>query len=169
MLAGLGYGSMIEGSKYKLLIDWCFTYSTCFSLLGCNLDENDEERMQVLNQLSPNLILKRETTYYQPGYDDCFMEYMHCSHGMAPTLYLYRCCEETKKFLLKENNSIYWWKNNKPEDLCFYRKDRTALLYTTAHEGICWISCTSNEFKYLPNKKLWKISDETSLDDEWYF
>lgn len=167
MLLGIDYRTIIEGEEYHKFIDWCFRYSSCFSLLrGCSGVK--DSRTTVKEDLSLYLILKQKTEYYD-GYDSCFREGMKSDAGRIPTTYLYCCCEESQKRIQKESDSLFGWKHLPLEDICFYRDDHTTLLQTVSHEGICWISCTKEEYNRLPNKERWDIQSETEIDSEWYF
>lgn len=112
----------IQGERYLQLIDVCFRYSTCFSLVY-------QEKSMSIKELNENLVMSkmtnnwpgtRATDYYKIG--------------------LYRCNTMTKNLLKSHVNSLFswvsYWGNNNPEDLTFYRSDKSVFLYTVAHEAM---------------------------------
>ena len=51
----------------------------------------------------------------------------------------FRCCKESRDFLLSETNSIFDFEWPNPEDITFYRRDGSVLFDSVAHEGECSI------------------------------
>lgn len=112
----------IKGERYQQLIDVCLRYSTYFSLVYC------EESMPI-KDLDDNLFISTMTNHW-PG----------TWSGDYYKIGLYRCNPATDKLLKTHVNSLFSWVyhggNHNPEDLTFYRNDKSVFLYTVAHEAM---------------------------------
>ena len=116
----------IKGNEYLELISICFHYSAFFSLIY-------KSKSQKIPALDKYLI--------RSSYKDQWPGTIGTSEGGI--LNLYTCNEETKKILCTHVNSLFSWNayfgNENPEDLAFYREDKTVFFESVVHEGECYI------------------------------
>lgn len=112
----------IRGEKYKELIEVCFRYSAYFSFVF-------REKSIPVSGLERFLVASKITDRW-PG----------TWSGGLHKLSLYSCNKITKSILQSHVNSLFsWvscWGNGNPEDLAFYRRDKSVFFYMVAHEGM---------------------------------
>ena len=111
----------IKGDDYRQLIHVCCQYSTMFSLA-----------------ITENL---RGTVNGAPRPIFCQAHREAESGGLRQYVYYYPCTENTKKFLLTAVDDLFSWvdrlEQHNPEDLTFYREDRSIFFWSETHEGVC--------------------------------
>lgn len=130
----------IAGEEYQMLIEKCFKYSSCFSLVF-RPDNKD---------IPYPIELRYEKQKDYPEYNNYIIksvisnEWPGTSTELTGELRYYRCCKETKEMLYKFSDSIFafefvFGEHFNPEDPCFYRSDGTVLFASQIHEGECYL------------------------------
>jgi len=112
----------IIGDDYKILINYCFKYASCFSLdFFGNQTRNVTFSFERINTLpvmhSENVNLENNIT----------RKY-------------FKCTEEAYLILIQDFGNIFeymWEKAGSPENLTFYRNDDSVILAVNTHEGYC--------------------------------
>ena len=158
----------LYGKKYTNLIQWCFSIASCLSFEDCLQKVGSVPAKKYLDELSENLVFARTASYFK-GYDDCVDAIMSQHYSMVPSFYLFACNAKTEQFVLQDSRTLFSWMNEPLQNLCFYRSDKTILLRTVSHEGICALNCHGYEYKTLPNRDNWTVSDADYFDDSWFF
>ncbi len=122
----------ISNDHYRTLIDTCCQFSAYFSVVY----QADVPNIDALNDY-----------LYQSFYTDSWPGTPATSQGGI--MKIYHCNQATNTILKDITSSLFSWcaANRMPEDLAFYRTDKTVFFYSTIHEGEC----------YLLNKKEEKI------------
>lgn len=114
---------VIKGKSFRILLDICFKYSNEFSFL---FDETNNKKFVELDAHLTHKVKKAS-----------------CHEDLYPTvrqwIKFYKCCEESKRAILSITDDF--WKLNgasdlqNPEDLTFYRKDRSVFFCSSRHQG----------------------------------
>ena len=135
----------ICGKEFDILINRCFDYSSCFSLIYRPSN----------NKLTFPVIIGYDNTVDYNQYDKYIIKSgeTHNWPGTYGTSYggiikYYKCCIQTLEMIYSISNSIFdfeYGENNNPEDPCFYRSDGTVLFASQIHEGQCWLFPRENE------------------------
>lgn len=130
----------ITDIEYQMLIEKCFEYSSCFSLVFRPSDNK-------IPYLLKNLHYENQIEF--PEYDKYIINSVVSNKwpgtlftGLIGVIRYYKCCKETLKMLYKFSDSIFNFNFDKffnPEDLCFYRLDGTVLFATQIEDGECYL------------------------------
>lgn len=114
---------IIKGKSFQILLDICFEYSKEFSF---SFDETNHKQFPTLDAY---MIRKElETPYHYESYPTT-----------RKWIKFYRCCEKAKQAIL--NITDDFWKLCgapdllNPEDLTFYRQDKSVFFCSRWHEG----------------------------------
>lgn len=137
----------IKGADYLELISTCFLNSYYFSLIyfkeSRNIDELDSHLIKEL-------------------YSDEWPGTPGTSHGGI--MKIYKCNYDTERIIKTHVKSLFSWNtyfgDNNPEDISFYRKDKSIFFYSIIHEGECFIINTGKEcVKSIVCKNGWEYQD----------
>lgn len=149
--------SDITGENYSQLIDQACKSFGYFSVVVRTDLPTDSHRSIVLEELKPNLLFAF-TTRRTPGGE------IHSAH--APSLNVYTTTPRRIRPILKAAGSLFGWRSPAyPEDLCFYRSDRSLAVVSIAHEGIAWFFEPTLVLLYLDGLE-WNQRSEMAPDRE---
>ena len=114
---------IIKGESFRILLDICFTYSNEFSLVF------DETNNRKFVELDAHLTYKVIKTPYDEDLYPVVRQWIK----------FYKCCAESKQAILSITDD-FWALNGaldlqNPEDLTFYRKDRSVFFCSSRHQG----------------------------------
>lgn len=124
--------------QYTYLLEHSISKCTEFILVVRSEIELNSQGKIVLDKLKPYLKEKIKA-YEWPG--TSIME-----EEEPATIYHYYLNEDSMNILLESADNLYSWvQPSLAEDLCFFKKDGTPWLYTSAHEKISWIEDESHE------------------------
>lgn len=134
----------IKGDDYKQLIHVCCQYSTMFSLA-------------ITKNLQGMVIGAPKPIFCQPHREAEF-------GGMRQYVYYYSCTEESKRFLLSAVDELFSWfdigDQHNPEDLTFYREDRSIFFWSETHEGVCaLLNREEEDVSSVVKQRGWKYTD----------
>ena len=111
----------IKGEDYKQLVQVCFQHAVMFSFA-------------ISKGLQGKVKGAPKPIFCQPHRDTAY-------NGWRQYVYYYPCTEETKEFLLRTVDDFFAWLYRgdycNPEDLTFYREDRSIFFWSETHEGVC--------------------------------
>lgn len=147
----------ICGEDYIELLTTCFQYSKYFSLTYL-------DRARDIPELDPFLV---------------YSAYTHSWPGTRWTseigrFCVYRCTEETFQFLCNYVDSVLSWdahfEHETPEDLAFYRSDKTLFFESVSHEGVCylWNRPEENVFSVV-SKNEWEFQEEPAPQNFYFY
>ena len=139
----------ISGSNYQKLLFTCGQYSVYFSLIYKKLSKD-------IPALEKNLI--------RSSYEDTWPGTFGTSEGGI--MKVYSLNDESFQVLAQHVNSLFSWNayfgDNNPEDLAFYRADKTVFMESIIHEGECYIFDRDNEdVKNIVTQKGWELSERS--------
>lgn len=148
----------IVGEQYKQLIKICCVYSDYLSFTFMN------DNVKLIDELEPYIISDNSLEFdYSVNYS--------IELELKPYKQYYRVCKEVCDILLKHTDRIFSWicggGYNNPEDIAFYRTDKTPFFYSIIHEGVCVILPNDNEnVECIISNPLW--IPETELKDGYW-
>lgn len=161
----------IYGKNFEMLMEKCFEYSTCFSMIFRPANDPITFPAEITHDNTydyteyDKYIIKSGKTNKWPG-----------SPGAAcgGIIRYYKCCEDTLNMILSISDTIfdfaYWWDNLNPEDPCFYRADGTVLLASEIHEGKCYLfPKDSEDFDEIFNTIKWYQHECTTSNYNKYY
>lgn len=161
----------IDGEEYQTLIERCFKYSSCFSLIFRPANKGIQYPVK----------LRYEKQKELPEYDKYIIKsvisgkWAGTETELIGELRYYRCCKETLEMLYKFSDSIFGFEfvfgnHFNPEDPCFYRPDGTVLFASQIHEGECYLFPREDEdFDDVLESIPWFKKEITMKTyDEWY-
>ena len=142
----------ISGEDYKELIHWCFNNSTYFSLIY-------KEKAKEIKTL--------EKYKVSSFYTHSWPESPYCSDGGIMCIYFTDMGAE--KVLSNYVSGLFEWESvfggENPEDLAFYRKDKSLLFSSIIHEGECYLYTRPPEcVNQIIKKKGWMALDVDDFD-----
>ncbi len=139
----INYRDLIN--QYENVINYAMKTSDVFSVVSFKskpysveipITDNDE-LMKVLEEA---LIKKFVNSKGWPGTE---------TRDNHRVISIYKCCRYSREELLKMPNFFFAFKDNLPEDICFYRNG-IAWFVTTSHEEYAWIyNATIEDVKFL--------------------
>lgn len=114
---------IIRGKSFRVLLDICFQYSNEFSFLF--YETNNREFAELDAHLTRKVI---KPPYLQDLYPT-----------VQQWIKFYKCCEESKRAILNLTDDFWALSGaldlQNPEDLTFYRKDRSVFFSSSSHQG----------------------------------
>ena len=147
----------IEGKDYENLLKVCFFYSTYFSLIYFNNSEH-------LVSLEPYIITSSFVySWPETGLTD-----------RGGLMEVYKCNRETQTILMNLTNNMMSWNScfeeRNPEDLAFYRSDKSVFFASKIHEGECYLYPKKNEsVESIIVNKGWRPIENELIQNKVYF
>ena len=136
---------------YRKLMDVCQQYSEYFSYIY-------HDGVNDIVELKP-FIYKQIYTYHWPGT-------WRTNEGGIYRIYF---CNHKSITILKERTRDLFGFNDVPEDITFYRKDKSIFMETISHEGECFLFPKPGEdISDVISKNGW-IKTDDPIDEEIYF
>lgn len=141
----------ISGSEYLRLMEICFKYSDTVSFRIWSGDVIIPEELDKYRIPVTEVCLDAYSHYYRQLNDKAQNEIHH-----------YVINADVKKYILSVTDSMFkWidgWGYNNPEDICFYRSDKSIFFKSTVHDGICALNVGDGEnVEEIIENKLWKL------------
>src|SRR5438445_9643198 len=125
------------GELYRRLVDYMGTRAHSFSLALVRPEFKNPNRLRILDRLKPFQLRLEQTRKW----GDTVLAPRHTAFLIG-----YRVAPESLAILRDEASGLYaWHAPDYPDDLSFYRSDRTPLLSSTAHEKEARLTLTSDE------------------------
>jgi hypothetical protein len=125
------------GPGYESLIDALSSLSRYCSFVVREFDEKNHEIESFIKQIEAYED-RRDRVSEWPG--TCLLQ------GETALLYTYRLDPKLVSILKSEVSSLFSWSTpTLPEDLCFYREDRSCLLATISHEKDVYVELSEDE------------------------
>lgn len=122
--------SNLKGNLYESFIDRaCKTYSFFSLVFRCDLKCNQSVRA-ILDEISPNLIKVIHSRKLPANQ-------IHSAH--AAEIFYYNTTPRSIRPILKKVGSLFrWLMPEYPEDLCFYRADKSLAIVSNSHENMAY-------------------------------
>lgn len=131
----------ISGQEYLLLMERCFKY--CKSVSFRAHPESKKEVALLDHQLPI-------TDYVLELYQSMGERGVQTSSGLIPfEIKHYELAPAVKAYILTQSNNLWGWicdcDHQNPEDIAFFRADGSIFLYTSIHDGECFLISYDNE------------------------
>lgn len=126
----------IDGVKYGVLINALLTTCSWCSVVVRDFDQSNKRVQAVLQYLD----IHRERT-------ECVSEWpgTRLAHGGTADLHWYALSPALADILKAQGGLFSWISPDAPEDLCFYRSDRSFLLAAISHERDAFLDVDDEE------------------------
>ncbi len=132
-----------RGEAYRQLLDFCHARCARVSLVVREMQWLSDAGVEILERLRPHQISVNELSEW-PG-----------TKLLADTasVYQYQASPRLLPSLRSAASGLYDWVHpERPEDLCFIRKDGTPMLVSISHERDAYLELTSDEVLQLRGK-----------------
>jgi hypothetical protein len=152
MSHGLKIGFNDAAKNNKILLDYCVRSSDSFSIIT-KLDKPyskippNLEHHQYLESIESFLIEQVIGLREWPGTKVYSVEF-------HKVLNRYKCCKQTREYLVMLPNILLANQSNLPEDICFYRNEKPWLV-TVSHENMIFMTeFTENDIGFLKKNEI---------------